>query len=364
MPTAKSVDDNDFDLDQQIEQDAVDTETPVAGVDGVKSDEAEKELSEKLDKMLAGEEDAPQEEHPHPDAKAKPPAKAKEPDPKAPPATNQRTGQHSYGADGSVIGPDGKVIAKQGAERRHWERARQQEQRAVAAERSVNELNQRVAQAEAVLHSGKELGLNPDEQLSSLKLFGWFKREPEAMLKWLLTEAQSRGYNMNTILGQESQGVNIEAVTRAVQAQLKPLTDAHQERARWDRASQEASQELNSFYSEFPNAPVHETQIANLMAGYEQKFGRTLSLREAYLYLENWATREGLDISRPLEPQVEAKQAGRTLAAARRPANNFPRGRGGPVETVKDAPSAFNEFSYDSIVASAMKESGLDPKRY
>jgi|CXWL01.1.fsa_nt_gi hypothetical protein len=361
MPTNKS---DDFDLDQQIEADkSGENDTPVAGVDGVQTDAAEKELSEKLDKMLAGEDDQTgAEEHPHPDAKKTPAAKEKTP--AATPATNQRTGQHSYGADGSVIGPDGKVIAKQGAERRHWERSRQQEQRAIAAERSVSELNQRVAQAEAVLHAGKELALSADEQLSSLKLFGWFKREPEAMLKWLLTEAQSRGYNMNTILGQESQGVNIEAVTRAVQQQLKPLVDRHQEQARWDKASNDASKELNDFYSEFPNAPVHEQQLANLMSGFEQKYGRTLSLREAYLYLENWAVREGLDVSRPLEPQVEARQAGKTLAAARRPANNFPRGRGGPVETVKEAPGSFNEFSYDSIVSSAMKESGLDPKRF
>lgn len=354
-------DDTDFNLDEQIEQEKHDT--PVLG-DGVKSDEAEKELSEKLDKMLALEEDEqPQDEqHPHPDAKAKP--QQKEQKPAQQPATNQRTGQYSYGADGSVVGPDGKIIAKQGAERRHWEKARQQEQRAIAAERSVAELNQRVTQAEAVLHAGKELGLTADEQLSSLKLFGWFKREPEAMLKWLLTEAQSRGYNMNTILGQDSQGMNMEAVTRAIQAQLKPLTDAHQERARWEQASREAQTELNAFYSEFPNAPVHEQQIANLMAGYERQTGRTLSLREAYLYLENWATREGLDISRPLEPQVEAKQAGRTLAAARRQPANFPRGRGGPVETVREAPGSYNEFSYDSIVSAAMKESGLDPKRY
>ena len=159
--------------------------------------------------------------------------------------------------------------------------------------------------------------------------------------------------------------MNIEAVTKAVQAQLKPLVDSHQERARWEKASHEAQSELNDFYSEFPNAPVHEQQLTNLMAGYEQKFpGRTLSLREAYLYLENWATREGLDVSRPLEPQIEARQAGKTLASHRRPVANFPRGRGGPVETVKEAPGAYNEFSYDSIVASAMKEQGLDPKRY
>lgn len=368
MPTGKNQD--DFNLDDQIEQDK--EADPVAGVDGVQPDAAEKELSEKLDKMLAGEEDGDQvseanadsQPHPHPDAKK--PAKGKTSNEQAvAPATNQRTGQVSYGADGSVIGPDGETIAKPGAERRHWERARQQEQRAVAAERSISELNQRVAQADAYLHAGKELGLSADEQLSSLKLFGWFKREPEAMLKWLLTEAQSRGYNMNTILGQDSQGVNIEAVTKAVQAQLKPLIDSHQERAQWDRASQEAQTELNAFYNEFPNAPVHETQIANLMTGYEQKFpGRTLSLREAYLYLDNWATREGLDMSRPLEPQLEARQAGKTLQQQRRQPANFPRGRGGPVETVKEASGSFNEFSYDSIVASAMKESGLDPKRY
>ena len=357
-----AINDSDLpDLDQEAEVE-VNPNPNLKEGEGLKGDDAEAELSAKLDKMLGEEtpqEEGDEDEKPAPVVK---PVKGKEekPTPEAKTgAADRRTGQVSYGADGSVIGPDGKVIAKPGAERRHYERARQQEQRAVAAERSVAELNQRVAQAEQVLHAGKSLNLQADEQLSALKLFGWYKREPEAMLKWLLTEAQAAGYNMQTILGQESSGVNIDAIGKMIDQRLKPVTDSAAERRAHEQAYRAAEQELSSFYQQFPDAPVHEDIIARTINAMEQQHGVTLSLREAYLQVENWAIRNGLDMSRPLEAQLEAKKAGKTLNQARRTAPQMPRGRGGQMDTVRQPTGSFDEFSTDDIVKTAMREQGI-----
>lgn len=358
MTTGK---DTEFDLDTEIENDQTAQEEqdldpqPKPG-DGERSDAGEKDVSDKLDQMLA-EEDKEQEEKPAPAAK---PGKGKEAAPTQDPATKQRTGQHSYSADGSVVGPDGKIIAKAGSERRHWEEARRQAQRAAAAEGKINEANQRVAQAEQYVFAGKQLGLAADEQIVALRYFAWFKKAPEEALKYLLTDAQAKGYNMTTILGDyASGGVNMEAVGKMVQNAVKPIVDREQQAERQRQSDAEAAQEVSQLYSDFPNAPVHEDLIVKVMQQIP-----TLSLREAYLRIENWGLQNGLDVSRPLQPQLDAKKAGQTLAASRRNVTNFPRGRGGQMETVRGTPGAFNEFNTDSIVASAMRESGLDPKRF
>ena len=358
MPTGK---DTEFDLDTEIENDQTaeveqDDPQPKVG-DGERSDAGEKDVSDKLDQMLA-EEDKDQEEKPEP--QPKPGKQGKEAAPTGQPATKQRTGQHSYGADGSVIGPDGKVIAKAGSERRHWEEARRQAQRAAAAEGKINEANHRVAQAEQFVFAGKQLGLAADEQIVALRYFAWFKKSPEEALKYLLTDAQAKGYNMTTILGDyASGGVNMEAVGKMVQNAVRPLVDREQQAEKQRQSDAEAAQEVSQLYSDFPNAPVHEDLIVKVMQTIP-----TLSLREAYLRIENWGLQNGLDISRPLQPQLDAKKAGQTLAGARRNVTNFPRGRGGQMETVRGAPGAYNEFNTDSIVKSAMRENGLDPSRF
>ena len=349
-------DDDDFNLDEQIEQDqSKDDQQP----DPKELDETKKDgealLGAKIDKML-GEEGEPEEAVEKP--KAKPAAQAKpqgEQQQTQQPATNGRT--HTYAADGSVVGPDGKVIAKAGSERRHWERARQQEQRAVAAERSVAELNQRVGQAEQITHWSKQLGMSPEEHMSAVRIFGWYKKEPEQALKWLLTEAQAKGYNMQAILGGEAAqgGVNMDAMRRLVQEQVQPLVERNQQEQAWQQAQQAAGNELQQFYAEFPDAAVHEDVVYNVMEQLPN-----LSLREAYLRVENWAIRNGLDTTRPLAPQVEAKKAGRTLAQARRPAPNFPRGRGGQMETVTGPKGSYDEFSTNDIIRSAMRENGME----
>lgn len=350
--------DDDFDLDQQIETTAEAEETAQPDpkdTDGDALKNGEDILGGKIDKMLADEGEPEEQEKP----KVKPAPQGQKPQVEKPqaPATNGRTGQHSYAADGSVVGPDGKIIAKAGSERRHWERARQQEQRAVAAERAVSEANQRATQAEQITHWSKQLGMSPEEHMSAVRIFGWYKKEPEQALKWLLTEAQAKGYNMQNILGGDPQagGVNMDAMRRMIQEQVHPLVERNQQEQAWQQAQNAAGQELQQFYAEFPDAAVHEDVVYNVMEQLPN-----LSLREAYLRVENWAIRQGLDTTRPLAPQVEAKKAGRTLAQARRPAPNFPRGRGGQMDTVTGPKAAYDEFSTNDIIRASMRENGLD----
>lgn len=331
------------DPDTDVAADTQDTTTPDPATAGKKGT-----VEEHIDEFLAAEESQ----------------ESKEPKPQARNENlqqrQQAQGKFSYSKDGSVVDGAGQIVARPGAERRHWERANMAEQRAQRAERAQQELQTKYVQLEQGLAHGKAAGLTNDETLAALQAWGWYKKEPEAMLKWLLTSAQAAGYNILELagLGSQGNGVNVKAITDAVAEQLKPITERERLRQEQEYRYEQVQTALSEFHAAFPNAAANEQLIVDVMREQPQ-----LTLREAWLQIELWAAKNGFDSSADLRAQAEARMNNQAQPAPRRPAPNMPRGRGGPVETINGPKSSFDEYSNDSIIASAMRENGLDPRR-
>lgn len=340
--------------DQNTETDVnpvADADQSPAGKD--KGAAKERTVEDHIDQFLSNEQ-KDSEEAPTPKAK---PAKA---DPSAQQhQTRAKPGKFSYGKDGSVLDEMGQIVARPGAERRHWQAAQQASQRAERAEQVYRELEDKYRELEQGLAHGRAAGLTNEETLAALQAWGWYKQDPSAMLKWLLTNAQASGYNILELAGIDAQnGVNLKAITKAIDDRLKPITEAQQAQRQYAERYAAADREVQQFSAMFPNAMMNEELIVQLMDAVPE-----LTHREAWLRIENWALQNQLDLDKPLRPQAEAKLQGGGQVPQRRAAPSMPRGRGGSVETVEGPSGRFDESSFDSIIATSMRENGLDPRR-
>lgn len=338
---------NESDINPVVADDQADT-----GKD--KTATKDRTVEDHIDKFLADEQKTDDAE-PQPKKPARPDPSAQQHQ------TRAKPGKFSYGKDGSVLDEMGQIVARPGAERRHWQAAQQASQRAERAEQVYRELEGKYRELEQGLAHGRAAGLTNEETLAALQAWGWYKKEPEAMLKWLLTSAQASGYNILDLAGIDAQsGVNLKAITKAIDDRLKPITDAQQAQRDYAERYAAADREMQQFNAMFPNAMMNEELIVQLMDAVPE-----LTHREAWLRIENWALQNQLDVNKPLRPQAEAKLYGGNPAAQppRRTAPSMPRGRGGSVETVEGPRGAFDESSFDSIIASSMREQGLDPRR-
>lgn len=344
----------------ELDTSTLDTTTPDLDTTTVADDAKSSRVEDSIDSMLEDEEKA--------DARARDEAGrfvagdkvVKEaPVVVAPKRAPAARSQYTYQPDGSVVDQTGQIVARAGAERRHWERANQAAQRAERAEQAHQELQTRFSHLEQGLAAGKQSGLTNDESLAALQAWSWYKREPEAMLKWLLTSAQASGYNILQLAGVDpaTGGVNIKAITEAIDQRLKPITDRETARIQREQLEIRTDEMLRSFQTEFPNAMVNEDLVVDIMEAQPQ-----LTLREAWLRIENWAIRNGLDSSKNIRAQAEAVVAGNQPAPKAAP--SLPRGRGGSVDPVEGPTSAYDAYKSDSIVAAAMREHGMDPTRH
>ena len=124
-----------------------------------------------------------------------------------------------------LIDRGGQVIARGGSERRFYETAIREKQRANALEAKVNTLT---AQAEAIKSAGNvgtQYNLTPDEVTSGAKLMSAYKESPIGTITYLLTQAQAAGHNVEDIA---TGGLDAEAVKEMLDDARTPLVEAQQ----------------------------------------------------------------------------------------------------------------------------------------
>jgi hypothetical protein len=195
--------------------------------------------------------------------------------------------------------------------------------------------------------TARELQLNPTEQILGLKLIAAYRKEPQATLNYLLTEAKANGHNVT--LG-DQHGIDATAISSMIDKKLQPFTEQHRQTEQFNEARTQATSDYNEFIQANPGARVHENEIAELL----QRFPH-LSLESAYLRLENWMLTNGYDPSTPLPPQVAAQRAA-PVRNGRRPLTN---GRTPPglanVEDAAQGALASVDENYGEIVRRVMK---------
>lgn len=258
---------------------------------------------------------------------------------------------------GDLVDREGRIIARAGAERRHYE----------AATRFRGELEQTKGQLEKArteleafrqaAQAPTQLGLNPDETTVGLQLAASWKQNPVGVIEYLVEQAKAAGHNLDTLGG----ATDVGAIKQMIAQELAPFrqqSEAIQQRQQADTAAQTQVQSLVGQYGE--QALVNGEALAKLINASVER-GSPLNLEQAYLRFSNWCYQQGLDPAQPIDPQLAARQSP--------PANqqrNPPRPNGravaapnGVVPMDTQAQVTGNEQVRD-LVRASMREAGFN----
>lgn len=207
---------------------------------------------------------------------------------------------------GNIVDANGAIIAKSGAQRSAFEKAyrifRGVEQELVNTQTRIKAIDDADVAA-------KQAGLTPEERALGQRLIVAWKQDKAGTIKYLLRQAQESGIDISGI-SQGGGGPTIQevrqAVTEIVGEHLKafqPFIDNLQQQKQVDEWSQQAQEEVNQFYEDFPQARMHNGIVAAIM---ERTGG---SMREAWAELRVAAAQHGWDLSKDLQQQAQATVA-------------------------------------------------------
>ena len=250
-----------------------------------------------------------------------------------------------------LVGSDGKVIARGGAERRFYEEGQKYKRDVATLTTQVATLNTKLQAYEASNNVGKEYQLSPAEVVSGAQIMAAWKKSPGDTLKYLLTQAQAQGINVEGIT---TGGVSPDVIKQMVDAAIAPLLQDHQVVQQQNEITQAATQEYNEFTSKFPDAVIHQNHIAALM-----EKDPNITPVEAYYKLKVFYTQHQLDWSKPLN--VHQEEATRLSKGGNEKTNHtLPNGITVNNNDLDDSDDAVGSgTSFEDIIRSSMRQAGM-----
>jgi hypothetical protein len=253
----------------------------------------------------------------------------------------------------------GRVVAQGGIERRIFEDS----QRTM---RENNTLKQRVTGLEGALRSSGEvlqeaarLGVQPEDQKIAIRVMADFMRDPVRTLQGLVEEVKSKGYQIPFLTEGVSPGMDMQALSRMIDAKLHPITNQHAQQTQQVRMRQAAEQELSTFIDENQEANANLDVLGEMLQAQPG-----LPLQSAYTKMIRWAHENGLDWTQPLKAQIAALRQQQTTPQPQVETRPLPTRRSvnqaGTARMNGAAnPQQFSEnASWADIIRSAMQESG------
>lgn len=270
---------------------------------------------------------------------------------------------------GNLIDKDGKILAMAGAERRHYERAQQQQTYIKRLEGDIDALRKSDAYAKALNEVPQKLGLSLSEAEMGLQAIASFKKDPVATARWMLQETMRQGYNLQQIVGADAKGqinggsLDLQAVRSMISEAVQPLVGDRQAQQRHTEAEVAAQREYEGFIAKHEHATVHDDVLANMM-----RSDPNLSPEVAYWQLREYAAKRGLDFSQPLRAQVQAQeQGGQRTNGHAQPRPNAPQQQhqpmpngSAPTQAMQQGPNMANpDEAWDVIVRQSLAEAGL-----
>ena len=266
-------------------------------------------------------------------------------------STNEQRQRPTSGPQDLVDG-QGNVIAAGGKERRFYETAQREKQRADSVSRELNTLKSQMDAVNNAGTVGTQYGLSPDEVTTGAQLIAAYKNDPVEAIQYMLTQAQSNGYNVDGIT---SGGTDMQAVKQMLDNALAPILGEHQERADTQAANDRALEIYNEFNSKYPDSAVHEDSLTRLL-----QQDPNLSVEAAYFKLQSYYAQRGLDWTKSLttlQTEQDAQQAPVSVNTQPQP----PDGGSVPHANVTDtAQVADVSTSTDDIIRQAMSEAGIN----
>lgn len=270
-------------------------------------------------------------------------------------------GMQGYATDaaGNIVDFAGRIVAREGAERRKWEQA-------TPFMRGItDELYKTKTQLEAYEKANAaalKANLTPAEIGSGFQLIAAWKADPVKTIEHLLTTARENGHDVSRLVGgQANAGLDMNAIRSLLTEEIGKVIEPFKfvindrEAAQKDRQlQQEVNTSVDEFFNDFPNARHHEDVLAQMIV----ESGYRIDMHKAWAMLADHAAQNGLDITKPLRPQVAARtQTGRTQP--RNTPRDMPNARGAATGARTNASRVADaNDSYDSIIREVVQEIG------
>ena len=277
-----------------------------------------------------------------------------------------RTYPKAYASDAQgnvIIKATGEVIATAGAGRKAFERMLPLIGNATSEAEKYRGLYEAAEKSNVV---AANLKLSPDEYSVGARIIAAYKSDPKKAIAFLISEAQNSGVDMSD-LGVSGGGISVDTIRTTVKdiiaESLKPfefITADRQQQEQDREATLEATHATNDFLATYPDAEIHGDSIAKIM---NSKPGE-IDIEKAYWILSAHAAKNGLDWTKPLAPQIQAK-LGQTPNNTQ-PANTGRRlpelnGRPHNDSVIERTPRVMGGMSSSSdIVKEAMREAGMN----
>ena len=224
---------------------------------------------------------------------------------------------------GNLVKQDGTLIAKNGKERRQY---LQQQQDKVTIGNQTTELQrlnsveaeykQFKIQQEAQRQSMEQLGLKQEEVFQSAQMYKAWQNNPIETINYLLTEARRMGHNIDGL--SSGNQLDMNAINRTIDEKLSPITNQYQQQAQQAQQQQKVQQDLNNFIQSHEYSDIHGEHIARLMTT------KDMDASAAYWMLKQQATQLGLDFTKDLTTQAQARLNGQQTQTTQYTPNSVP----------------------------------------
>lgn len=275
-----------------------------------------------------------------------------------------KDGKPELGPDGKAKKEEGKVdsagdlklddgtVVKAGAERRYFNQYNVERQRTADLTNQVKQMTEsrnswqgRFRDLEKNVQTTH--GADPALVSAGVRMANDLKSDPVGTVKKLVAECLAAGYTIEQL----GNGIDMAAITRLIDSKMPSREE--QTGPTEQQIDTEVAQEINQFYGAFPDARVHETVLARVLADHPQ-----LSLRDAYFELKQSFASRGFDWNKPLDQQSGPSVANTTKVDNTKPLPNG-RATADTSEASKTVIAPANTSTAD-IVKEAMREAGLN----
>lgn len=227
-----------------------------------------------------------------------------------------------------------------------------------ALQNEIKQYKDEIAKRDQSIAAFKELqttvqnfGLSPQEAQVGFQLASSWKSDPAGTIQKLLTYAASKGIKIE---GAPAPAVTREMLASIVEEKLSPVLQKARQEEQLQQQQFDAQRQATEFLTEYPDASIHQGDIATVMQQYN------FTPQRAYLELYKYAAQNGLDWNQPLAPQIRAKQTPNPNPVTTPQGNGYSPGvRQASSMPVQEVDLPGDDSSYRSILNSVLAEFGV-----
>lgn len=255
----------------------------------------------------------------------------------------------------------GQVVAQGGIERRIYDQSKRHERDAQTLRRENEQLKAQTNGYQQANSLATQLGLTPEAQQLSYRVMSDFQRDPVRTIEYLIAEVKGKGYTIPSLNGQ-GQATDLEAFAKLIDQRLAPITQQYQQTRQATEAQQRASNDLDTFLEQAPDARTNLDVLSEVLKG-----DPSLNLHTAYIRFLTWCNSQQLDPTQHVGPQLQARQEQQqqqSLSPAQpRQTRPLPGGRqmnGSPAIPVGSRATHDENSEWSSIINDSMLEAGYN----